>query len=138
MIWFLIEAALLLVSIGVFVVALEIGYRLGLRRQVKTDEPDKTHANALHGATLGLLALLLGVGLSACGEEAGVASLPPPQEPGPGAVGYYCGMAVAEHPGPKGQVFLEGSAVPLFPPEPPASLLLRRGADRRSAEYETG
>lgn len=60
MIWFLIEAALLLVSIGVFVVALEIGYRLGLRRQVKTDEPDKTHANALHGATLGLLALLLG------------------------------------------------------------------------------
>lgn len=61
-----------------------------------------------------LLALLLGVGLSACGEEAGVARLPPPQEPGPGAVGYYCGMAVAEHPGPKGQVFLAGSAVPLW------------------------
>jgi hypothetical protein len=28
-----------------------------LRRQVKTDEPDKTHANALHGAVLGLRAL---------------------------------------------------------------------------------
>lgn len=61
-----------------------------------------------------LAALLVGIGLSACGEEAGVARLPPPQEPGPGAVGYYCGMAVAEHSGPKGQVFLEGSAVPLW------------------------
>jgi hypothetical protein len=60
MIWFLVEAAILLVSIGIFVAALEIGYRLGLRRQVSTDEPDKTHANALNGATLGLLALLLG------------------------------------------------------------------------------
>ena len=60
MIWFLAEAAILLVSIGIFVVALEIGYRLGLRRQARTDEPDKTHANALNGATLGLLALLLG------------------------------------------------------------------------------
>jgi hypothetical protein len=60
MIWFLVEAAILLVSIGIFVAALEIGYRLGLRRQVNTDEPDKTHANALNGATLGLLALLLG------------------------------------------------------------------------------
>lgn len=61
-----------------------------------------------------LLALLVGIGLSACGEEADVARLPPPQEPGAGAVGYYCGMAVAEHPGPKGQVFLEGSAAPLW------------------------
>jgi hypothetical protein len=60
MIWFLVEAAILLVSIGIFVAALEIGYRLGLRRQVNTNEPDKTHANALNGATLGLLALLLG------------------------------------------------------------------------------
>jgi hypothetical protein len=60
MIWLLIEAAILLVSIGIFVTALEIGYRLGARRQARTDEPDKTHANALNGATLGLLALLLG------------------------------------------------------------------------------
>jgi|SRR5688572_21788590 hypothetical protein len=60
MIWFVVEAAILLVAIGIFVAALETGYRLGKRRQVKTDEPDKTHANALHGATLGLLALLLG------------------------------------------------------------------------------
>jgi hypothetical protein len=58
--WILLELALLLAAIGVFVVALEVGYRLGFRRQAKTDEPDKTHANALHGAVLGLLALLLG------------------------------------------------------------------------------
>ncbi len=54
------ELALLLGAIAIFVVALEVGYRLGVRRQAKTDEPDKSHANALHGAVLGLLALLLG------------------------------------------------------------------------------
>jgi hypothetical protein len=58
--WILLELVLLLSAIGVFVVALEVGFRLGVRRQVKSDEPDKTHANALHGAVLGLLALLLG------------------------------------------------------------------------------
>jgi hypothetical protein len=60
MIWFLLEAAALLVAIGLFLLSLEVGYRLGLRRQAKSDEPDKTHVNALHGAVLGLLALLLG------------------------------------------------------------------------------
>jgi hypothetical protein len=58
--WILVELAFLLAAICVFVVALEVGYRLGVRRQARTDEPDKTHANALHGAVLGLLALLLG------------------------------------------------------------------------------
>jgi hypothetical protein len=51
---------LLLCAIAVFLIALEVGYRLGRRRQDKTDEPDKSHTNALQGATLGLLALLLG------------------------------------------------------------------------------
>lgn len=60
MIWILVELALLLGSIGLFVVALEVGFRLGVRRQANTDEPDKSHANTLHGAVLGLLALLLG------------------------------------------------------------------------------
>jgi hypothetical protein len=60
MVWIVVELALLLAAIGLFVMALEVGYRLGLRRQVKADEPDKTHANTLHGAVLGLLALLLG------------------------------------------------------------------------------
>lgn len=61
-----------------------------------------------------LFALLVGIGLTACGEQAGVARLPAPQEPGAAAVGYYCGMAVAEHPGPKGQVFLAGRGEPLW------------------------
>lgn len=51
---------LLLCSIAAFLLALEVGYRLGQRRQDKTDEPDKSHTSALQGATLGLLALLLG------------------------------------------------------------------------------
>jgi hypothetical protein len=58
--WILLEVAVLLVAIALFMGSLEVGYRLGLRRQVKSDEPDRTHANALHGAVLGLLALLLG------------------------------------------------------------------------------
>src|SRR5690348_12667659 len=51
---------LLVVAVGSFLIAIEIGYRLGQRRQDKADEPDKSHTNALQGATLGLLALLLG------------------------------------------------------------------------------
>jgi hypothetical protein len=59
MIWILLELAMLLGAIGIFVIALEVGFRLGIRQQARTDEPDKSHANALHGAVLGLLALLL-------------------------------------------------------------------------------
>jgi hypothetical protein len=51
---------LLLCSLALFLMALEAGYRLGQRRQDKTDDPDKSHTSALQGATLGLLALLLG------------------------------------------------------------------------------
>src|SRR5262245_27219596 len=52
--------SLLVCALVVFLVALEVGYRLGQRRQDRTDEPDKSHTSALQGATLGLLALLLG------------------------------------------------------------------------------
>lgn len=58
--WLLVEALLFFAAIAAFAVALEAGYRLGTRRQANSDEPDKSHANALHGAVLGLLALLLG------------------------------------------------------------------------------
>jgi len=59
-IWIALEAASLLAAVALFMLALEGGYRLGIRRQALADEPDRTHANALHGAVLGLLALLLG------------------------------------------------------------------------------
>jgi hypothetical protein len=51
---------LLVCALAVFLGALEVGYRLGQRRQDRTDDPDKSHTSALQGATLGLLALLLG------------------------------------------------------------------------------
>lgn len=54
------EAGLWIAAVAAFWIALETGYRLGVRRQASSDEPDRTHANALHGAVLGLLALLLG------------------------------------------------------------------------------
>ena len=60
MLFFISGITLLLWAIAIFLVALEVGYRLGRRRQARTDEPDMTHTSALQGATLGLLALLLG------------------------------------------------------------------------------
>ncbi|MEX2628854.1 MAG: nitrous oxide reductase accessory protein NosL [Tistlia sp.] len=61
-----------------------------------------------------LLALGLAGGLAACDDDRQAAVAPPPQEPGPEAIGHYCGMTVADHPGPKGQVFLEGASEPLW------------------------
>ena len=58
--WLVLEALLFFGAIVAFAIALEVGYRIGARRQANSDEPDKTHANTLHGAVLGLLALLLG------------------------------------------------------------------------------
>jgi hypothetical protein len=54
------EIGLILCAFAAFAVALEVGFRLGKRRQLRSDEPEKSHVSALHGATLGLLALLLG------------------------------------------------------------------------------
>lgn len=42
------------------VAALELGYRIGLRRSFEIRDADRAHAGALQAATLGLLALLLG------------------------------------------------------------------------------
>jgi hypothetical protein len=58
--WLLLESIVLLGALAVFITALEIGYRLGIARQARADEPDKSHVSTLHGAVLGLLALLLG------------------------------------------------------------------------------
>ncbi len=45
--------------------------------------------------------------LTACGPGK-TAALPRPREPGPGDTGTICHMDMAEHTGPKGQVFLSG------------------------------
>ena len=49
-----------LLILGGFLVALEAGYRFGVRRSDRCDESDRAHVTAMHGAVLGLLALLLG------------------------------------------------------------------------------
>jgi copper chaperone NosL len=53
--------------------------------------------------------------LSGCGEDE-VVALPPPEELTRDASGYYCLMVVAEHAGPKAQVFIAGQARPIWFP----------------------
>ena len=45
--------------------------------------------------------------VTACGEKPTAA--PPPAAMSAEAVGRYCGMSLADHPGPKGQVQIKGS-----------------------------
>ena len=54
-------------------------------------------------SALAVTALMVAV-LSGCHEKQ--ASVPPPQEIGDAAIGQFCGMPLAEHSGPKGQVVL--------------------------------
>lgn len=42
------------------IIAVEVGYRLGLRNQPAVDEESKSHVNAFQASLLGVLALLLG------------------------------------------------------------------------------
>ena len=60
-----------------------------------------------------LLALAL-FPLFGCGDSQPKTAPPPPAKLSREAVGYYCGMIVADHPGPKGQIFLEGQEEPLW------------------------
>ena len=61
-----------------------------------------------HAAALSLCLLVAG-----CGESK-VAVAPQPREPNSHAIGYYCHMTLKEHVGPKGQILLKGSSVPLW------------------------
>lgn len=59
-----------------------------------------------------LLTFLIAL-LTACGnpvEESPPAALEPPGD----ARGFYCGMTLAEHPGPKGQIHVAGESKPLW------------------------
>ncbi|MFQ5562780.1 MAG: nitrous oxide reductase accessory protein NosL [Parvularculaceae bacterium] len=60
------------------------------------------------------LGLLLAGVLSGCGAREEAA---PPPDPAPltrEAVGYYCGMTVVEHEGPKAQIFVQGQGGPIW------------------------
>jgi hypothetical protein len=54
------EWLILIMIIALFLVASEIGFRLGLRGHSKSNEPTRSQVNMLQAASLGLLALLLG------------------------------------------------------------------------------
>lgn len=57
--------------------------------------------------------LSLSFALAGCREKASEA-LPPPQHLTADATGHYCGMALAEHPGPKGQIILASRRDPVW------------------------
>nr|WP_041320946.1 nitrous oxide reductase accessory protein NosL [Hyphomicrobium denitrificans] len=57
--------------------------------------------------------MLLSFAMAGCREKASEA-LPPPQKLTADATGHYCGMALLEHPGPKGQIILASRSEPVW------------------------
>lgn len=57
--------------------------------------------------------MLLSFGAAGCNEKTSEA-LPPPQNLTADATGHYCGMALVEHPGPKGQIILASRSEPVW------------------------
>jgi copper chaperone NosL len=60
------------------------------------------------------LTLLLGVLLAACSEQVAEAPPPAPRDLDREAIGHYCRMIVADHPGPKAQLFLDDREAPYW------------------------
>lgn len=59
-------------------------------------------------------AFLLAATLTACDGKDEVAELPPPMEVAGEVTGYFCGMLLTEHGGPKGQIHLKSQETPLW------------------------
>lgn len=72
-------------------------------------DPLKAPLKALLRSTLFILGLTL---LAGCQQK--TAQDTTPQDMTAETLGHYCQMNLLEHPGPKGQVFLEGMPAPLF------------------------
>jgi len=60
-----------------------------------------------------VIAAVVALPLAGCDESPKVAA-PAPREPTASSVAMFCNMAVLEHPGPKGQVFLKEKPEPLW------------------------
>jgi copper chaperone NosL len=60
------------------------------------------------------LLLVLLVLLVGCDKEKEAAKAPPPAALTQQAIGHFCGMALVEHPGPKGQILLRGDDRPVW------------------------
>jgi copper chaperone NosL len=63
--------------------------------------------------TLGIAVLALAVAAGACSKDE-ADSIPPPHALAGDATGHYCGMLLAEHPGPKGQILLKSAGSPVW------------------------
>ena len=62
-----------------------------------------------------ILALaVISFALAACDQEQENVTQPPPHDLTPDAIGYFCGMNVQEHPGPKGQIILASRSDPVW------------------------
>ena len=61
-----------------------------------------------------LLAACLLLPLSACQQERAETAPPPPVAITADAIGHYCGMNLADHPGPKGQILVGGRDRPVW------------------------
>jgi copper chaperone NosL len=61
-----------------------------------------------------LIALVAVLACASCGKEGSVAEKPAPHEVTDASIGHYCGMALAEHAGPKAQIFLTGHKDPVW------------------------
>jgi copper chaperone NosL len=61
-----------------------------------------------------LAALLGGLVLVGCSERKTAESPPPPHELTAAAIGYYCGMTLLEHVGPKAQIILASRSEPVW------------------------
>ncbi|MCW2241086.1 nitrous oxide reductase accessory protein NosL [Azospirillum canadense] len=61
-----------------------------------------------------LLAATLLLPLSACKDERAETAPPAPVAITADAIGHYCGMNLADHPGPKGQVLVKGQERPVW------------------------
>ncbi|MTJ83541.1 MAG: copper resistance protein CopZ [Telmatospirillum sp.] len=66
----------------------------------------------MHPPLLAILCLLGAV--TACDQNRPAADAPPPARLAPAAQSHFCGMAGGEHPGPKGQVWLDDRKDPLW------------------------
>lgn len=61
-----------------------------------------------------IVAVMAAVALAGCRDETKSSALPPPHALTADAIGNYCGMNVLEHPGPKGQILLNGWPEPVW------------------------
>jgi copper chaperone NosL len=53
------------------------------------------------------------LGLAACDQNK-TADMPAPAPYDAAAIGHFCGMALGEHPGPKGQIWVDSQATPYW------------------------